>query len=245
MKRPILRGFCGALAILIAGSAFAAAAPDKPKLVVLDIELTGDLGGPKFTAEHETRLRMESDELRQELGQSELYTVVDTTPAQPLITKLKSQQSYLHDCNGCDLEIGRQLGANQVLVTWVDRVSGLILSLTYEFHDVSSGQIVGRKSYDFRGDNDSAWTHAVKYMVRDLKESAATRAAAAAAPITAATHATTAARATPPRGRLTLRPTEPGTAPYLLSRSLLSNLSISMYSHTSVTNSPKAAYHSM
>jgi hypothetical protein len=116
---------------------------------------------------------MESDELRQELGQSGLYTVVDTTPAQPLITKLKSQQSYLHDCNGCDLEIGRQLGANQVLVTWVDRVSGLILSLTYEFHDVSSGQIVGRKSYDFRGDNDSAWTHAVKYMVRDLKETAA------------------------------------------------------------------------
>jgi hypothetical protein len=197
MKRPILRGFCGALAILIAGPAFAAAAPDKPKLVVLDIELTGDLGGPKFTAEHETRLRMESDELRQELAQSGLYTVVDSTPAQPLITKLKSQQSYLHDCNGCDLEIGRQLGANQVLVTWVDRVSGLILSLTYEFHDVSSGQIVGRKSYDFRGDNDSAWTHAVKYMVRDLKESAAT-------------HATAAARAAPrpPRARLTLRPTE-------------------------------------
>jgi len=46
--------------------------------------------------------------------------------------------------------------------------------LTYEFHDVKSGQIVGRKSYDFRGDNDSAWTHAVIYMVRDLKETAAT-----------------------------------------------------------------------
>jgi Protein of unknown function (DUF2380) len=179
MKRPILRGFCGALAILIAGSALAAAAPDKPKLVVVDIELTGDLGGPKFTEEHEARLRMESDTLRHELGQSGLYTVVDSTPAQPLITKLKSQQSYLHDCNGCDLEIGRQLGANQVLVTWVDRVSGLILSLTYEFHDVSTGQIVGRKSYDFRGDNDSAWTHAVKYMVRDLKETAAAPATAA------------------------------------------------------------------
>jgi hypothetical protein len=139
---------------------------------------------------------MESDKLRQELVQSGLYTVVDSTPAQPLITKLKSQQSYLHDCNGCDLEIGRQLGANQVLVTWVDRVSGLILSLTYEFHDVSSGQIVGRKSYDFRGDNDSAWTHAVKYMVRDLKETAAAR-ATAAAPITTATDAV---RATPAAG---------------------------------------------
>ena len=62
----------------------------------------------------------------------------------------------------CDLQVGRQLGADQVLVTWVDRVSNLILSLTYEFHDVASGQIVGRSSYDFRGDNDAAWTHTIK-----------------------------------------------------------------------------------
>jgi hypothetical protein len=144
----------------------------KPKLVVLDIELTGDSGGAQFATEHAARLRMASSQLRQELKQSGLYTLVDTTPALPLITKLRSQQAYLHDCNGCDLEIGRQLGANQVLVTWVDRVSGLILSLTYEFHDIGTSQIVGRKSYDFRGDNDSAWTHAIKYMVRDLKEAA-------------------------------------------------------------------------
>jgi hypothetical protein len=56
-------------------------------------------------------------------------------------------------------------------------VSGLILSLTYEFHDVTSGQIVGRKSYDFRGDNDAAWTHAISYMVRDLQEASAPRSA--------------------------------------------------------------------
>jgi hypothetical protein len=119
---------------------------------------------------------MESDKLRDELEHSGLYRIVDTSPAQPLITRLAAQYAYLHDCNGCDLEIGKQLGADQVLVTWVDRVSGLILSLTYELHDVATGQIVGRKSYDFRGDNDSAWTHAIRYMVRDLKESSATHA---------------------------------------------------------------------
>jgi hypothetical protein len=185
MKHPHRRGFCRALAILVASQLPALAwggdahtAADHPKLVVLDIELTGDLGGPRFTAEHAARLQMESGRLRQELADSGSYVLVDTTPAQPLIARLKSQQSYLHDCNGCDLEIGSQLGADQVLVTWVDRVSGLILSLTYEFHDVSTGQIVGRKSYDFRGDNDSAWTHAIRYMVRDLKETAAARAAA-------------------------------------------------------------------
>jgi Protein of unknown function (DUF2380) len=169
---------CGTLAIILAALvAVPAPALQKPTLVVLDIELTGDTGGPQFAAEHEARLRMESDKLRQELQLSGLYTVVDTAPAQPLIAKLQSQQKYLHDCNGCDLEIGRQLKADQVVVTWVDRVSGLILSLTYEFHDVATGQIVGRKSYDFRGDNDAAWTHAVKYMVKDLKETVATQTA--------------------------------------------------------------------
>jgi hypothetical protein len=181
MNQHFFRNFCKPLTVLLT---FAAAVPAvavdadpvraKPKLVILDIELTGDLGGPQFEAEHEARLRLESDTLRQQLQQSGLYTIVDVTPALPLISKLKSQQSYLHDCNGCDLEIGKQLGADLVLVTWVDRVSGLILSLTYEFHNVTTSQIVGRKSYDFRGDNDSSWTHAVKYMVRDLKDSAGT-----------------------------------------------------------------------
>jgi hypothetical protein len=177
MKQLSRSGICGTLAIvltgLIATPAFAADSAGKPKLVVLDIELTGDLGGPQFTAEHETRLRKESDNLRQELRRTGLYTVVDLAPAEPLINKLKSQQSYLHDCNGCDLEVGRQLGADQVMVSWVDRVSGLILSLTYEFHDAATNQIIARKSYDFRGDNDIAWAHAIKYMVRDLEETAA------------------------------------------------------------------------
>jgi hypothetical protein len=88
---------------------------------------------------------------------------------QGALDRLRSQQAYLHDCNGCDLDVGRQLGADLVFVAWVDRVSGLILSLTYEIHDVKTGQIAGRKSFDFRGDNDIAWNHAIDYMVRDLK----------------------------------------------------------------------------
>ncbi len=180
MNKLIACELCRTLAVFLitATPTIAAEVAHKPELVVLDIELTGDTGGPQFAAEHDARLHMESDTLRQELQQSGLYSVVDAAAAESLITKLKSQQKYLHDCNGCDLEIGRLLKADQIAVTWVDRVSGLILSLTYEFHDVATGQIVGRKSYDFRGDNDSAWTHAVKYMVRDLKETAATHAAA-------------------------------------------------------------------
>ena len=142
----------------------------KPRLIVLPLELTGDLGGPAFAAEHATRLEAESIRLRQDLQGTQLYEILDVNGAQADIDKLKSQQLYLHDCNGCDLDIGRKLKADLVMVAWVDRVSGLILTLTYEIHNVTTGQIVARKSYDFRGDNDAAWNHAIDYMVRHLQE---------------------------------------------------------------------------
>lgn len=141
-----------------------------PTLVILDLELTGDLGGPEFTVEHERRLKTETARLREDLQRTGLYQILDSAAAQGTIDKLRSQQAYLHDCNGCDLDVGRELHADLVMVAWVDRVSGLILSLTYELHDVRTGQITARKSFDFRGDNDTAWNHAVDYMVRDLAQ---------------------------------------------------------------------------
>ncbi|HWJ34312.1 MAG TPA: DUF2380 domain-containing protein [Steroidobacteraceae bacterium] len=142
-----------------------------PKLVVLDIELTGDLGGPDFTAEHDARLATESARLRQDLERTGMYRILDAGNAKSTIDRLKSQQAYLHDCNGCDLDIGRELHADQVFVAWVYRVSGLILTLTYEIDDVTTSQIAARKSFDFRGDSDNAWNHAIDYMVRDLQAS--------------------------------------------------------------------------
>ena len=144
----------------------------QPTLVVLDVEISGDLGGPELAAQHQARLGLASTRLRQSLSSAGLYRLVDTAPAEDVIAELKSRHRYLHDCNGCDLEVGRLLGADQVLVAWVNRVSALILTLTYEIHDVATAQITARKSFGFRGDNDAAWTRAIDYMVRDLKESA-------------------------------------------------------------------------
>lgn len=166
--------------LALAAALFAGAAPAStqpvvpPQLVVLDLELSGDLGGPEFSAEHEARLATESARLRSDLAATQLYRLVDNAPAQAAIDRLKAQQQYLHDCNGCDLDVGRQLQADLVMVAWVNRVSGLILTLTYELHDVKSGQITARKSYDFRGDNDNTWNHAIDYMVRDIKREALT-----------------------------------------------------------------------
>jgi hypothetical protein len=179
VKRPLVLG----LALIAWATVTVAASPEgntqrsafPSKLLVLDVELTGDRGGPELASEQQARLTLTSIRLRERLSHTGLYQLLDGTPAQKTLDELKSQYLYLHDCNGCDLDIGRQLGADQVLVAWVNRVSALILSLTYEIHDVATGQIIARKSFSFRGDNDTSWTRAIDYMVRDLNESATSR----------------------------------------------------------------------
>jgi hypothetical protein len=180
----VKRSFVFGLALIAWANVIAAASPEEnrqrpaipSKLVVLDVELSGDSGGPALASEHQARLTLAGTKLRESLAHTGLYQLVDSAPAQKTIDEMKSRYLYLHDCNGCDLDVGRQLGADQVLVAWVDRVSALILSLTYEVHDVATGQIAARKSFGFRGDNDAAWTRAIDYMVRDLQESMTTRA---------------------------------------------------------------------
>jgi hypothetical protein len=174
VTRPFIIGLILTLGVAgLISATHGANEPRPTRLVVLDMELTGDLGGPQFVAEHEARLKLANARLQEKLAATGLFRLIDTTPARTTLDRLKAQHRYLHDCNGCDLEIGRQLGADQIFVAWVNRVSGLILTLTYEIHDVRSGQIAARKSFDFRGDTDAAWTHAIDYMVRDIQESAA------------------------------------------------------------------------
>lgn len=144
-------------------------APYPPRLVVLDIEITGDLGPPELAATHEARLRKASDHLRAELARTGLYEIVDQTPARDLIEKLRSEQP-LYQCNGCELDIARRLDAQQVLVAWVHRMSALVLTLTYEIRNVEDGEVLWRVAFDFRGDNDAPWLRAVSYLVRDLQE---------------------------------------------------------------------------
>jgi len=60
MKRTSMLG----LALIACATATLAAAPVPPKLVVLDVEITGDLGGAELAAEHQARLSLASTKLR-------------------------------------------------------------------------------------------------------------------------------------------------------------------------------------
>jgi Protein of unknown function (DUF2380) len=148
----------------------AAATSTLRRLTVLDFELVDEQHNPLTKAATEQRLRHATVQLRQELGERRLYTVVDPAPSQPLQDKLRAQQEYMYRCDDCALQIGRQLGVELVLTPWVQKVSELILNLNVQIYDAKADKVLFSKSVDMRGNDDVSWTRAVRFLARDMAE---------------------------------------------------------------------------
>ena len=139
-------------------------------LAVLEFELVDDQNNPVTKAAQEVRLRNATAQLQRELAQRQLYQVVDPAPSQELQRMLRSQQEYLYRCDDCAEQVGRLLGVDLVMATWVQKVSELILNLNVQILDVRTQAVVFSKSVDMRGNQDETWTRAVSYLVRDMAE---------------------------------------------------------------------------
>jgi len=107
--------------------------------------------------------------LRQELRQRGMYRIAVNSEAEDLISGLKAQQE-LHDCNGCEIDIGRALGADVIIIGWVQKVSNLILNINIEVKDVSSGRMLYVKSVDLRSNSDNSWLRGIRFMVNSIEE---------------------------------------------------------------------------
>lgn len=158
----------GALAL---GSMAPALAADGPlrTIVMLDFELIDGTLDRASDAAQRDRLKKISDALRQEFIDRRFYTVLDSTPQQALIADLKSRFD-LYDCNGCDVDIGKALGADRTLTGWVQKVSNLILNINIQIRNVHDGQIVLIRSVDIRGNTDVSWLRGVRYLTRSMDE---------------------------------------------------------------------------
>ena len=139
-------------------------------LAVLDFELVDDQNNPLTKEAQERRLRAATLQLQRELAEQQLYRVVDPSASRELQLELRSQQEYLYRCDDCADQVGRLLGVDLVMATWVQKVSELILNLNLQIFDVQAQKVVFSKSVDMRGNNDVSWTRAVRYLVRDMAE---------------------------------------------------------------------------
>lgn len=139
------------------------------RIVVFDAELVdtsleGEILGsnPKET----TRLALITDQLRNGLQSSGTFEVLDTTSAAQALTKLRDTVRYLHNCNNCELDIAKSLGAKQSVIVWVHKVSNLILNLNVVIKEVDTGRVVRTAFVDIRGNTDRSWQRGINYILK-------------------------------------------------------------------------------
>jgi hypothetical protein len=159
----------GAAGLLAAGGSHAAAQQPLKKLLVLEFEVIDEQEDVVPFPGKEARLAMASQQLREALIREELYDVIDSAPVAELIRTEAARQSLLR-CNGCELDIAREAGADRVLLAWVRKISNLILNINIEVRDAKTGEVVLGKTVWMRGNNDRSWQRGIDFMVREMVE---------------------------------------------------------------------------
>jgi len=149
-----------------------ATAAEPKSLALMDFELIDEMRqyeSAQARRETDRRLVLITSELAQEFARRDMYRVVDPAPAAQLIEKLKASYE-LRACNGCEIDIGKALGADRVALCWVQKVSNLILNINISVQSVPTGETVYAKSVDIRGNTDEAWLRGVRRLVDNIQE---------------------------------------------------------------------------
>jgi hypothetical protein len=158
-----------ALAALVCAQA---SAGERKSLALLDFELIDEMRAYESSEAREDlnrRLGLITSELAKEFQRRSMYRVLDLAPAAALIERLRASYD-LRACNGCEIDIGKALGADRVAVCWVQKVSNLILNINIEVRNVATGETVYAKSVDIRGNTDESWLRGVRRLVDNIEE---------------------------------------------------------------------------
>jgi len=168
-RRVLFRALILIALVSCAAASLAASADTVKRVAVLDIELLKPDYYPsphKPTVDEQRRLDMVAELLRARLSQDG-YEVVAGDATRAAIRDADPDQ-YLHQCNGCERDIAGTLGADWVLVGWVQLVSNLIVNLNVVVLDVESGNSVGKAFVDLRGNTDRSWRRATEYLLNNI-----------------------------------------------------------------------------
>ena len=88
---------------------------------------------------------------------------MDVAPVRDKLARVDS----IRGCNGCELDLARQLGAEQVAYGWVQKVSNLILNVNLVVEDAATGKTLHAESVDIRGNTDEPWTGGLRYLLNE------------------------------------------------------------------------------
>ncbi len=149
-----------ALGLVEAATRGAFADPVRAAIFPFALDDTSLVGAVQGQNMEQPRLAMLDAKLPGMLMQNGRYTAVDTAPiAQDMRGK------NFRTCNGCEVDLARQLGAQVSVIGWVQKVSTLILNINVVIRSVPDGRVVHAASVDIRGDTDESWARGLTYLV--------------------------------------------------------------------------------
>lgn len=151
MKRMIMTA-------LLAASPALAETP--PRLAAFDFTLNNTSPAPS-TPEELARLHRLDGQLQETLRGR--FALVDLAPLRDKLERVDS----IRVCNGCELDMARTVGAQQVAYGWVQKVSNLILNVNLVIEDAATGKVLHADSTDIRGNTDESWTRGLRYLLNE------------------------------------------------------------------------------
>lgn len=146
------------LARLLTGPAFAA---EQPRVAVFDFAFVNTSGAAN-TTEELARLARLNPQLQDGL-RARRYLVLDTAPVRAKLSRVDS----IRGCNGCELDLARELGGSVAAYGWVQKVSNLILNVNVVIEDAATGKVIKADSVDIRGNTDESWTRGLNYLLNE------------------------------------------------------------------------------
>ncbi|AXS39761.1 DUF3280 domain-containing protein [Breoghania sp. L-A4] len=156
---PVVLAIAALLAATVAPPAIAA---DAPRIAVFPFELNDTSGEQRDTHDAEqARLAM----VTQVAGRMLAERGAEIVDVSAYAGKLETMPR-LWQCNGCEVPLAREAGADIAITGMVHKVSTLIQSILLIARDTESGRIIGNASVSIRGDTDQAWRRGVRYIVK-------------------------------------------------------------------------------
>ncbi|QDL93905.1 DUF2380 domain-containing protein (plasmid) [Paroceanicella profunda] len=126
----------------------------------IDTSQEGALNGVR--ADETARLRASEAQVTEALH-AHGFETVPLAPVQAELDRVVNPA----DCNGCALRMAQRLGADYAMVSEVQKVSNLILSMNIVVLDAATGAKVRGISADIRGNTDESWRRGFSYILRN------------------------------------------------------------------------------
>ena len=162
-----LLAILAALTLFVIGpfaASLAGASAQEMRAAVFDFDFMDSSleAAPVPRADEVQRLAMVGDVLRRMLSENGVPPV-DLAPVRARMDKVGA----VSRCNGCDVDMARDLGAALAVTGSVHKISNLILNMTVVIRNAASGDMVRIGHVSIRGNTDESWSRGLSYLVRN------------------------------------------------------------------------------